>query len=47
MHQIQEDIVKLEELKADADINELVQLVKQVSYYRDSTGIFVNTVFKA
>ena len=45
--EIQDRIVKLEELKADADINELVQLVKQVNYYRDSTGISVNTVFKS
>ena len=45
--EIQDRIVKLEELKADADINELVLLVKQVSYYRDSTGISVNTVFKS
>ena len=45
--EIQEEIIRLEELKADADINELVQLVKQVSYYRDSTGISVNTVFKS
>ena len=44
--EIQDRIVKLEELKADADINELVLLVKQVSYYKDSTGISVNTVFK-
>ena len=46
VQQIQEEIIRLEELKADANINELVQLVKQVSYYRDSTGISVNTVFK-
>ena len=45
--EIQGKIIRLEELKADADINELVQLVKQVSYYRDSTGISVNTVFKS
>ena len=44
--EIQEEIIRLEELKADANINELVLLVKQVSYYRDSTGISVNTVFK-
>lgn len=46
VQQIQEEIIRLEELKADANINELVQLVKQVSYYRDSTGVSVNTVFK-
>ena len=44
--EIQGKIIRLEELKADANINELVLLVKQVSYYRDSTGISVNTVFK-
>ena len=45
--EIQGKIIRLEELKADADINELVLLVKQVSYYRDDTGISVNTVFKS
>ena len=45
--EIQGKIIRLEELKADADINELVLLVKQVSYYRDNTGISVNTVFKS
>ena len=44
--ELQDKIIRLEELKADANINELVLLVKQVSYYRDSTGISVNTVFK-
>ena len=44
--EIQGKIIRLEELKADANINELVLLVKQVSYYRDNTGISVNTVFK-
>ena len=44
--EIQERIVKLEELKADADINDLVVLVDYVQYYKDSTGISVNTVFK-
>ena len=44
---IQDRIVKLEELKADADINDLVtQLVDYVQYYKDQTGISVNTKFK-
>ena len=47
VHQIQEDIIRLEELKADANINSLVVLVNYVQYYRDSTGISVNTVFKS
>ena len=44
---IQDRIVKLEELKADADINDLVsQLVDHVQYYKDQSGISVNTKFK-
>ena len=44
--EIQDKIVKLEELKADADINDLVVLVDYVQYYRDTAGIQVTTVFK-
>ena len=45
--EIQEEIIRLEELKADADINDLVVLVDYVQYYRDSVeGLFVKTVFK-
>ena len=44
--ELQKRIVKLEELKADADINDLVVLVDYVQYYKNSTGISVNTVFK-
>ena len=44
--EIQERIIALEELKADADINDLVVLVDYVSYYRDTAGIQVKTVFK-
>ena len=44
--EIQGKIIRLEELKADADINDLVVLVDYVQYYKDSTGISVNTVFK-
>ena len=44
--EIQDKIVRLEELKADADINDLVVLVDYVSYYRDTAGISVKTIFK-
>ena len=45
--EIQDRIVKLEELKADADINDLVVLVDYVQYYKDSVeGLSVKTVFK-
>ena len=45
--EIQEDIIRLEELKADADINDLVtQLVDHIQYFRDTAGISVKTVFK-
>ena len=44
--EIQNKIIKLEELKADADINDLVVLVDYVQYYKDTAGIQVTTVFK-
>ena len=44
--EIQDKILRLEELKADADINDLVVLVDYVQYYRDTAGIQVKTVFK-
>ena len=44
--EIQDKILRLEELKADADINDLVVLVDYVQYYKDSAGISVNTKFK-
>ena len=45
--QIQNKIIKLEELKADADINDLVVLVDYVQYYKDSVeGLSVKTIFK-
>ena len=44
--EIQEEIIRLEELKADADINDLVVLVDYVQYYKDSEGLFVKTIFK-
>ena len=44
---IQDKIVKLEELKADADINDLVtQLVDHIKYFRDTAELSVETVFK-
>ena len=46
VQQIQDKIIRLEELKADADINDLVVLVDYVSYYRDTAGISVKTIFK-
>ena len=45
--EIQDKIIRLEELKADADINDLVsQLVDHIKYFRDTAGISVETVFK-
>ena len=45
--EIQGKIIRLEELKADADINDLVtQLVDHIQYFRDTAGIQVKTVFK-
>ena len=45
--EIQDKIVRLEELKADADINDLVsQLVDHIQYFRDTEGISVKTIFK-
>ena len=45
--EIQDKIIRLEELKADADINDLVsQLVDHIKYFRDTAGLSVETVFK-
>ena len=44
--EIQDKILRLEELEADADINDLVVLVDYVQYYKDSEGLFVKTIFK-
>ena len=44
--EIQKRIVALEELKADADINDLVVLVDYVQYYKDTAGLSVKTIFK-
>ena len=44
---IQDKIIRLEELKADADINDIVtQLVDHVDYWKDTTGLSVVTVFR-
>ena len=44
--EIQDKILRLEELKADADMNSLVVLVASVKYFRDTAGIQVTTVFR-
>ena len=44
--QIQNKIVRLENMQSNADINELVQLIDHVDYWKDQTGISVNTKFK-
>ena len=44
--EIQDKILRLEELRESNDINSLVVLVDYVQYYKDSAGIFVNTKFK-
>ena len=44
--EIQERIIALEELKESDDMNELVVLIDHVDYWKDQTGISVNTKFK-
>ena len=44
--ELQDRIVWLEEMQSNADINELVQLVDHVDYWKDTTGLSVVTVFK-
>ena len=46
VQQIQEEIIRLEEMQNCVTISNLVVLVDYVQYYKDSTGISVNTVFK-
>ena len=46
VQQLQDDIVRMEELKEVADIKELAQLVDHVDYWKDTTGLSVVTVFK-
>ena len=46
VQELQDKIVKYEELKESEDINDLAKLLEYVSYYKDSAGIQVKTVFK-
>ena len=43
---IQDRIVRLEEMQNNVNINDLVVLINYVSYYKDSAGISVKTIFK-
>ena len=43
---IQDDIVRMEELQSNSDMKELAQLIDHVDYYKDQTGISVVTVFR-
>ena len=44
--QVQEEIIRLEELKESNDMSSLVVLVDSVNYFRDAGGIQVKTVIK-
>ena len=44
--ELQDKIIRLEEMQSSADINELVHLVDHVDYWKDTTGLSVVTVFK-
>ena len=44
--ELQDKIVRLEELKESNNINDLVNLIDLVEYYKDQYGIQVNTVFR-
>ena len=44
--ELQDRIVRLEEMLSNADINELVHLVDHVDYWKDTNGLSVVTVFK-
>ena len=44
--ELQDKVIKLEELHESNDINSLVKIVDYVSYYKDQYGIQVNTKFK-
>ena len=44
--ELQDKIIRLEEMQSSADINELVQLVDHVDYWKDTNGLSVVTVFK-
>ena len=44
--ELQDKIVRLEELRESNDMNDLVKIVDYVSYYKDAGGIQVKTVFR-
>ena len=44
--EIQDRIVKLEEMQSSNDMNSLVVLIDHVDYWKDQTGISVKTKFK-
>ena len=44
--ELQYKVVVLEELKESNDMKELAQLVAEVQYYKDQTGIQIKTVFR-
>ena len=44
--ELQDRIVRLEEMQNSVNINDLVKIVDYVQYYKDSGGITVNTIFK-
>ena len=46
VQQIQENIIRLEEMQDCVTISNLVVLVDYVQYYKDSEGLFVKTIFK-
>ena len=46
--EIQDNIVRLEEMKDNEDMNSLVTLIDHIDYWKDnSTNIVINTIFKA
>ena len=46
--EIQDKIVRLEEMKYNEDMNNLVTLIDHIDYWKDnSTNIVINTIFKA
>ena len=44
--ELQDKIIRLEELKESNEMKELVKIVDYVSYYKDVGGIQVTTVFR-
>ena len=46
--ELQDNVVRLEEMKYNEDMNSLVTLIDHVDYWKDnSTNIVINTIFKA